>query len=495
MHPERSTGTRGRLAPALALALCATLMSGCILNPEVPLPELDLPGAYKQAAPKAGGIASSPYDFSVFRSKRLTDLISAARSANLDVGAAIARIQQAEAQVRVATQPLIPLIQANGSGSVDFSQRLGSPVRTTSVVAQLTASYEIDFWGRNRAGLYAAQAAEWAQSFDAATVAITTDANVANTYFSAVAARKQIDIARQNLGVAERTLQIVRERQQAGTVSGLDVAQQETLTANVRATIPPLERDYQQFQHALAVLTGIAPEDFRFKGEDLFAIGVPRIDPGLPSELLCRRPDIAFAEAQLTQASYNTSQARAALFPSIQLTGSGGFQSVALASLFQPQSVFYNAAVGITQPITNAYSLTAIVDQNQARYAELLNNYRQSIISSFRDVNDALVAYRKNAEQERLQMMAVQSARRAFQLTETQLRGGVVDLTTVLQVQTTLFTAENALVQVRLSRLQAAVSLYRALGGGWVKPLNSGIAEMPSIIGVREKTPSAKAKM
>ncbi len=481
------THKAARLGRALAVStLLCPLIGGCILDPQVSTPELDLPEKYKQSKTKpALSRTSSPYDFSVFHSRRLTELIVAARGFNLDVGAAIARIQQAETQVRIATQSLIPLIQAQGTGSQSLTHaRGGKAIRTTNVTAQLTASYEIDFWGKNQSGVYAAQANEYAQSFDAAVVSITTDSNVANTYFEAVSARKQIEIARNNLKVAERLLEVIRARNKAGTASGLDVAQQETLTANVRVTIPPLERNLQQFQHALAVLVGVAPEFYTFRSEDLFAIAVPRIDSGLPSELLCRRPDIAEAEARLAQASFNTSQARAALFPSIQLTGNGGFQSIALSSLFQPQSLFYNAAVSITQPITNLYQLQATVDQNKARYAELLENYRQAIIASFRDVDDALVAYRKNAEQERLQQDAVKSARRAFEITENQLRGGVIDLTTLLMVQTTLFNAENALALVRLSRLQAAVTLYRALGGGWQKPAAAGIAEVPSLIDV-----------
>jgi outer membrane protein, multidrug efflux system len=471
-------------------AAIAGIVSGCtILDPHVITPEIDLPDAYIKKSPNALRPAASPYDFAVFKSRRLTELIALGRGFNLDIGAAIARIQQAEAQVRIATQALIPTIQAQGSGSQSLTHIRGNAVRSTTVIAELSASYEIDFWGKNHAAVYSAIANEKASSFDAATVAITADANVATTYFNVIATQKQIDVAKANLAIAQRVLDAILARNKAGTASGLDVAQQQTLVDNVRVTIPPLERQREQFKHALAVLVGTAPEFFQYKGEDLYAVAVPSIPPGLPSELLCRRPDIANAEALLSAEKFTVSSARAALFPSIQLTGVGGFQSVALASLFQPQNLFYNAMVGITQPLTNAYQLQAILDQNRARYGELLEDYRRVIISAFQDVEDSLIAYQKDAEQERLQRMAVTSARRAYDISQAQLRGGIIDVTTLLQIQQTLFTAENALALVRQSRLQAAVSLYRSLGGGWYKPGDSGIAEVPSLIEVKAKTP------
>ncbi len=466
------------------------LSAGCtILDPNVPIPELDIPALYSTQKASTWRPAASPYDFAAFKSKQLVELIALGRGFNLDIGAAIARIQQAEAQVRIAAQPLIPLIQAQGSASQSLTHVQGQAVRTTSVIAELTASYTIDFWGQYRSALYSAKAAEWQSSFDAATVAISTDASVANTYFQAIATQKQVQIEKRNLAAAERILNAIRERAKEGIASGLDLAQQETLVANIKVRLPPLERQLAQYQHALAVLTGTAPEFFRFKGQDLFSVAIPSIPPGLPSDLLCRRPDIASAEAQLSAAKFNVSSARAAMFPSIQLTGAGGFQSVALASLFQPQSAFYNMAAGIIQPLTNEFQLQAILDQDRARYGELLEIYRKAIISGFQDVEDQLIAYQKNAQQERLQYEAVSSARRAFKLSEEQLKGGIIDVTTLLQVEQTLFVAEIAYAQVRLSRLLAAVSLYQALGGGWYKPANAGIAEVPSVIEVKAKAP------
>ncbi len=487
-HGKRVAKGRSFALAGLA-SLC--LVAGCtpLLNPHVPTPDLDIPDAYIGKSASPAKPAASPYEFAVFKSRKLTELIALGRGFNFDIGAAIARIQEAEAQVRIATQPLVPLIQANGTASQSLTNVGGQAIRTTSVIAQLNASYTIDFWGQNRALLYAAIANQYNQSFAAATVAISTDASVANTYFEAIGTQELIDISKRNLDAAKQILKAIRDRFAAGTASGLDVAQQETLVDNVAVTIPPLERQLEQFKHALAVLVGTAPEFFSYKGDKLFSIAVPTIPAGLPSELLCRRPDIASAEAQLSAQKFDVSSARAAMFPSIQLTGNGGFESVALASLFQPQSLFYNAAVGITQPLTNLYQLQAQLDLQRATYGEYLQDYRKAIVSAFQNVEDALIAYAKDAEQERLQHAAVLSARKAFDLSQAQLKGGIIDVTTLLQVEQTLFTAEIAYAQIRQARLQAAVTLYQALGGGWYKPFDTAIAEVASVIEVKARVP------
>ncbi len=480
-HDVKRVAKRHGFAVAGLASLC--LIAGCtLLDPHVPTPDLDIPDAYIGKSASPANLAASPYDFAVFKSKKLTELIELGRGFNFDIGAAIARIQEAEAQVRIATQALIPLIQANGTASQSLTHVAGEAVKTTSIIAQLNASYTIDFWGQNSALVYAAIANQYNQSFAAATVAISTDASVANTYFEAIGTQEQIDISKRNLEAAKRLLKAIQDRFAAGTASGLDVAQQETLVDNVAVTIPPLERQLEQYKHALAVLVGTAPEFFSYKGDKLFSIAVPTIPAGLPSELLCRRPDIASAEAQLSAQKFDVSSARAAMFPSIQLTANGGFQSAALAALFQPQSAFYNAAVSITQPLTNLYQLQAQLDLQRATYGEYLQDYRKAIVSAFQNVEDGLIAYAKDAEQERLQHEAVLSARRAFQLSETQLKGGIIDVTTLLQVEQTLFTAEIAYAQIRQTRLQAAVTLYQALGGGWYKPSDAAIAEVASII-------------
>ena len=192
--------------------------------------------------------------------------------------------------------------------------------------------------------------------------------------------------------------------------------------------------------------------------------------PGLPSELLFQRPDIRAAEANLASADASVESARAAFFPSISLTGQGGYQSNVLKLLFTPQNAFYNLAVNVTQPLLDGFRLEGQLELAQGRQFELVKIYCQTILAGFGDVEIALIAIADGAERERLQQLVVNSSREAFQLAETRLREGTVDLVTVLQTQQTLFTAEDNLVLARLARLQAVLSLFQALGGSWLPP-------------------------
>jgi len=514
---ETSATFRSWLRVIGGAAGALVLLSGCtILDPHVPSPDIEVSEKFINQK-RAGSSTATPYDFVAFRSKYLSELIALGRGFNYDIGAAIARIQEAEANVRIATQPLIPLITASSSASQSYGSGRsasltsasssssgsgsGSGAGTTlasssggggggitrSFSAQLNGSYTLDIWGYYRSLLFAAKANEWNASFTASLQTITTDASIGTTYFEAVGAQEQIDIAKRNLAAAQRILKAIQDRFKQGTASGLDVAQQETLVANIAVTIPPLEKVLAQYKYALAVLVGQPPETFRYKGDKLFSVAVPVIPSGLPSDLLCRRPDIAVAEAQIAADKFNVSSARAAMFPTIQLTATGGFESAALASLFSPHSAFYSLAAGITQPLTNEYQLQAQLDLQRATYGYDLQEYKKTIITAFQNVESALIAYAKDAQQEKLQHDAVISARRAFQLSEDQLRGGIIDVTTLLQVEQTLFTAEVAYAQIRQTRLQDAVNLYQQLGGGWLKPGDAGISEVASVIEVKAK--------
>jgi multidrug efflux system outer membrane protein len=205
----------------------------------------------------------------------------------------------------------------------------------------------------------------------------------------------------------------------------------------------------------------------QIRGGSLDGLSLPRVSPGLPAELLLRRPDIAEQEANLESASASVASARAAFFPSITLTGSTGFQSLALKSLLGGSSVVYSVAAGLTQPLIDGYQLQGQLDLQKGRAAEFAASYRKAIIQALSDVENALVALQQTTERERLQREAVAASRRALEITERQLREGTIDLVTLFNIQTTLFTAQDTLAQVRLLRFQAVVSLYQALGGGW----------------------------
>ena len=219
--------------------------------------------------------------------------------------------------------------------------------------------------------------------------------------------------------------------------------------------------------HASAQKVSRPPEAVRVKGGSLNQIASPRVTPGLPSELLTQRPDIRRQEAQLASATANVGNARAQFFPSIQLTGQGGYQSSALSSLFQPHAAFFSMVGSLTQPIFDGGRILGNFEFTKARQDELLQIYRKTVVQAFADVDNALYSIRQTTERLRLQREVVAASRRAFQLAEQQLRAGTADIVTVLNTQTTLFQAEDLLWQAQLARLLAIVSIYQALGGGW----------------------------
>jgi NodT family efflux transporter outer membrane factor (OMF) lipoprotein len=231
--------------------------------------------------------------------------------------------------------------------------------------------------------------------------------------------------------------------------------------------VPLLRTTLAQNKHALATLVSRPPESVRVAGGTLNAIAAPKVTPGLPSELLTQRPDIRRQEAQLAAATANVGSARAQFFPTIQLTGSGGYQSSALVALFNPNAAFFSLVGGLTQPIFDGGRIRGNFELTQARQDELVQTYRKTVVSAFADVDNALVAIRQTTERLRLQREVVRASRRAFELSEQQLRAGTADIVTVLNTQLTLFQAEDTLSQAQLARLQAFVSLFQALGGGW----------------------------
>jgi NodT family efflux transporter outer membrane factor (OMF) lipoprotein len=332
----------------------------------------------------------------------------------------------------------------------------------------LSASYEIDFWGKNRAALRAAEENAVASRFAREVVHLTTTAGVANVYFQALAAQDRLRVARENVSSATRILDLIRQRLEAGTASELDTAQQESVVAQQRASIPPLEQQLRQNIHALAVLLGRTPESYNLRGGSNDRIATPRVTPGLPSDVLTERPDIRQAEAFLASANANVESARAAFFPTIRLTGEGGYQSAALRTLFRPESLFYNVAAGLTQPIFDGGTLMGQFDLRRGEQEELLQTYRKTIISAFADVENALVAVQQTARAEQLQREVVRSTRQAFDISEERLREGTIDLVTLLNTQQQLFQAQDAVAQARLAHLLAIVSLYQALGGSWI---------------------------
>jgi len=471
---ERISRGLGQARLAVSLLLLAPALSGCILGTERPDLNLDLPAAYREGGHKAPDAQLPAVDWwRGFKSSELTSLMDAAQIYNLDIAVAIAQIVQADAQVGGRGAPLLP----SATGTATAEQALSAASTTPGNIGLsrsfsqyslgLTASYMIDFWGKNRATLHAAEETATASRYNREIVTLTAIVTVANTYFQILAAQDELRVARRNLAAAERILVLIKQQFTGGTASQLDLSQQEALVATERAAIPPLEITLRQNIAALAVLVGRAPANFTVKGGTLTQIAIPRVTPGLPSELLNQRPDIRQAEAQLASSNFSVESARAAFFPQIQLTAQTGVQSAALASLFGPGAWFYTLSAGLTQPLFDGFLLESQLKQAKGVQLQNLQAYRKAVLSAFSDVEKALVALSESIRQERLQIEAVAASRKAFEVSETQLRAGTVNLITVLQTQQTLLTNENVLAQVRLTKALAASSLFQALGGGW----------------------------
>lgn len=467
----------GCVLVALPALVVLGALGACSVGPAYHRPQIPVPPQWQDTSNnEAAAIWPSADWWHGFGSEKLDELIAEAQRSNDDLAVAIARVQEADAQARIAGAPLLP--------SLDFTAdatRQRGPISGAGAGAgvgtgratfntfnpALAASYELDFWGKNRALRASARATAIASHYDKETVALTVVSSVATSYFQALEFRDRLDVARQNLVNGQKVLRGLQLQQTAGIATALDVAQQETTVALLDAAIPPLQEQFRQIVNALAVLIGKTPESIDVDTGTLISLKSPLVAPGLPSQLLSRRPDVAESEQQLISANADITVARAALFPSIQLTAGGGYESSALSSLINPASSVWALSAGLTQPIFHGGALRGQVVFSNAHYAELLSTYHKTVISAFSNVENALVAARQTKEQQIRQQKAVDTARRAFQYAQTQMSAGTVNILNVLNTENALFSAQDELVQVQYLHLQSLVDLFTALGGGW----------------------------
>jgi multidrug efflux system outer membrane protein len=478
-----------------ACAIAAAALSGCVLDWEKPEASVETPPTFRAAkTPRAAPpIAAAPGWSRGFGSPELTSLVQKALDQNLDIAAAVARIEQADAQARVNSSPLWPVLTTTGiarrtqtpasitsatstSANVDATTTTTGAGSSSSLLrsrranffqTQLNASYEIDFWGKNQDASNAARLLAHASRFDRDVVEISTVASLVNGYFQVLTAQDRIRIAKDNIKIAETVLAAIKARLDVGTATALDYSQQLSVVATQRATLPPLEQTLRQTKNTLAVLMGLPPETSIVKGGSLTRLRFPKIEPGLPSELLLRRPDIAAAEARLESAEFSVLQARASFFPTIRMTGYYGVQSVALRTLFRPEAIAWQIAGDLAQPVFDGYNLQGQLLLQKGKFAELAQTYQKTILTAFSDVENALIAIEETRRQLKLQGEAVAAARTAYEVAEARLREGTIDIITLSTTQTTFFQSQDVLAQVRLAYFQAATSLYQALGGGW----------------------------
>lgn len=456
----------------LSLLLSGTILSACghgdygsTASPVAP------PPAWKQADAAA---ASSPWPaadwWGGFGSAELVSLLADARSANPDLTAAAARLLQADARARAAGADLLPAVGASASFSRQESEASGADGRSgrTSASAGLSASYELDFWGANRAAADAAAISAAISRLDQETVALTVTSTVASTYFQILSLRDRIRSAEENLALAERVMAVVDARYRNGAATALEVAQQKTSLTSQRASLPALRQQELAAVNSLAVLLGRAPGDLSVTATGLGGLGLPATGVGTPADLLERRPDLKAASRQLEAAGADIVAARAALYPSATLNLSGSLSGGGLSSLVNAPTAVANAGLSLAQSLFDGGRRSAQVEVAQARRVELVETYRKAILTGFSDVETALAAARNAERQRQYQEETVRLSRELFRLAETRYREGATDLLTLLDAQRSLLSAQDQLTQVRLAEMQASVALYRALGGGWM---------------------------
>ncbi len=459
--------------------LCAaTLLAGCAVGPDYHRPSLDVPAHYRDAAPaaaSAAGDAASIGDsgwWEVYSDPDLQALLATAIRNNYDVKIAVARIDEARAQLgsqRLNYLPQLSVDAAAGRAKTsEYATLPGFPRINNEAQVQILASYQIDLWGQLRRATEAARANLLASQYARRAVAVTLVASVANDYFELISLDSQLEITRHTVIDREKFVDLTHAQHERGYATGLDVATAEADLAAARAAVPDLERRIAQSEDQISVLIGSNPEPVtRAHYGEAVPEAPPRPPPGLPSRLLERRPDVAQAEQQLVAANAQIGVAKAALFPNISLTGSAGSLSEPFNNLFTAPAAEWSAGVSLIQPLLSAQSNLYQVELADATKRAALYQYEKTVQSAFQDVADALVAYTKYGEQEREQALQVDALRRAREIALARYRIGYASYFDVIQADRDLFAAQLALAQAYADNLSALVQLYSALGGGW----------------------------
>ena len=458
---------RQRLFATAALAL---LLAGCaptLVAPETPL---SLPTSWGEATASDRERSTLEADWwQGFGSSEIPNWIAAALAGSPDLGIAAERVLQAELAARNAGASLFPTLDLKVGTNVRVADASGVSATTTeSSSVALAVGYEIDLWGSRITSLRGSQAqlAASRHDFDAARLSLT--AAVVNAYTQVLALRARLEIAEQNLAIAERLFEIVEARFRHGAASALDVSRQRSTVLAQRDALLPLQVQERQSRRALALLVGQVPQGFDIGNEGFEALTVPEVQAVLPAELLARRPDLAATEARLIAAEANIAIARAKLFPArLNLGANLGLSSAefGLLGLGTPAGSA-TLALSLVQAIFDGGRLRNQVAISESQQRQLLEEYRRTILAALKETEDALAAVDRSRRQEATQQEIVREAERALRLSELRYREGSDSLGTLLDTQRSLFSAQDQLIQLRLARLGATVDLYKALGGG-----------------------------
>ena len=441
--------------------------SGCMLGPAYKRPDLDLPQNGRPG--DEFGIFTSAKWWGVFEDPVLNALEDEALSYNQDLQAAMARVDQARADVGMARADQMPSISA-GFQSGRQGNNVGSGESTSQ--AGLSASFELDLWGKYRSLKKAAQAQLLASEAARDTVRLTLTADVANGYFTLRMLDDQKDILERTLAAREENVRVYEARYKSGYSTEVDLRRVQAERDSVRAQLQQLSLQREQTETAFAVLLGKSPREIIAlnipRGKTLNELNfVPNVPSDLPSDLLERRPDVRVAEEQLIAANADIGAARAAYFPSISLTGAAGFASDALTSLFTGPAGVWNIAGNALAPIFEGGKIKAQNEKAEAVYREQVANYTKTVQTAFKEAYDALAANRYGRDIYDSYNSQTQAMQRSYDLTKKQEDAGLIGVTDVLSVEENLLSAEMNLSTARKNGLSAAVDLCKALGGGW----------------------------
>jgi outer membrane protein, multidrug efflux system len=457
-----------------AVLSCAIFICGCTVGPNYKKPVASVPPTYRGLAPDANGNSANVASlgdakwWDVFQDEQLRALIRTALEQNYDVRIAGTRILAARAQLGITRADQFPNVSGGAALADERTAKTVFPAfETAAGQLNISAAWEIDFWGKFRRATEAARANLLASEAARQEVIVTLVANVSAAYFQLRALDLELEISQRTLGSRRESLRLTQLLADGGSTSLLDVRQAEQLVFTAGAEIPALEQQIEQQENLISILLGKNPDSVT-RGQKLTEQSrPPDVPPGLTSSLLERRPDIREAEEQLIAANAEIGVARAAYFPQISLSGTAGFQSDALTRLFSGPAGAWTYGASLTQPIFTAGRISSSVRLAEAQQQQALLFYAQTIQGAFRDVSDALIANRKSKEFRVQQELLFQSAQDAARLSHMRYNGGVTGYLEVLTNETNAFAAELELVQAQLNETLALVQLYQSLGGGW----------------------------
>jgi len=463
---------------AAAIAGAVSLLAACTLGPNYARPGVEAPAAYKEAQ---GWKPAQPREneprgpwWSVFDDPQLDALVREVEVSNQTIKAAEARVREARALTQQAQAAFFPIVTANagatrssgrGSAGQSVVNSQGGGPRNNFNVA-LDVNWEIDLWGRVRRTVEAGEATAQASVADLEAAKLSAQAQLAQDYFLLRAQDAQIRLLNDTVDAYQKSLKLTQNQYAVGVAARADVAQAETQLKSTQAQALDAGVQRAQLEHAIAVLLGKAPADFSIAPEAV-PTTFPPIPPGLPSELLERRPDIAAAERRTAAANAQVGVAEAAFFPSLTLSATGGFQSSVLSQLFSLPSRYWSLGPALAQTLFDAGLRRAQTAQAMATYDENVANYRQTVLAGFQEVEDNLAALRILEQEALVQDEAVKSARESLTITLNQYRAGTANYLAVVVAQATALSNERAALAILGRRLTASVTLIKALGGGW----------------------------